>query len=1019
MKTENKKQNNVLKNKVKNRAPKKLTAFLLYGMLLLLIIVTLIYFLIIYYKPSYIVRYSGYAVKENVIENNLKSQDIEEVEKYIDMVKVEEDNQIFKKLNKYYIGENKKEKITIQYPIYVEGSTTIYNILENMKLITTNYEEVEGYPEFVITEGVMYNGDDLTRADSNEYLFLKNEEDIYINTKEIKIKTSNNEYIIPKYSSIYFEEERINYYETKEGMLEFRNIRDVDKQTEVTINDSKLTYESFLIKMGIVKSKEENIKQEEDKKEETDEEIEEIKEPEDEQSNQNGSQLEENQGQNSEEIPYVKPEITMTEIDAKVYTLSARIQVQDPAGAIYKLPIIEIRKNGKIYKRVQITGSGTIEIIGLSPDTEFEITGIMYYKDEEGKEQEEIFIIETVHTQKFDILGTINLNFENGEIFAKKIQLKNFGIENDIQEEVVKGIYKVELNINNMVYNLKRTEINKIVNGQKIIYETQETIKSNSNIKYEIKIYDKYGNELKVNNNKGETRTSKQAPNVSITLKSQDTTQVLLELKLKNQNNVELKNYGYTVYNMQNKEIEKGTLKESQDKIVLTNLDPNDYYNIQIYADCDLNDGKGVQEKLIIGEGKFTTLTISSLGYVRLDIENTELKQNNAKFNININNEVTDGRLTQILSYLEFQLIPQANSENNGEQETKTDETKEIKTKILTNEQLKKLKQGEKIELNCATLDSNTKYKIKVITKAKQGTIEENVESMHVLNEITTLKISAEVQIRNQLTIAEMIDFDIRVEDIDGSILTNKVIIELRKEDNKLIEREEIQTNQEYVRKIYEGLEEQKRYYLKIYAGEYNEGSTETTFKSNYLLKEVEIYTEFGITGKIDLNNLSRKATGKNLINVESENNWYVYPNFATGDYYGKEYNKETNELKLGGNNNSRRAVYDLREYAGEEVTISFKIKYVDETNKGKIYIQNAKTDKNRTEIKDITAEYTEKQYTLKIDESGYLGFCIISGSGVYIKDLQVELGNKKSSYEEFKYTMNAKYQVSLEDKKD
>ena len=30
-------------------------------------------FLIIYYKPEYIVKYSGYAVKENVIEKNLKA----------------------------------------------------------------------------------------------------------------------------------------------------------------------------------------------------------------------------------------------------------------------------------------------------------------------------------------------------------------------------------------------------------------------------------------------------------------------------------------------------------------------------------------------------------------------------------------------------------------------------------------------------------------------------------------------------------------------------------------------------------------------------------------------------------------------------------------------------------------------------------------------------------------------------------------------------------------------------------
>ena len=1009
------------KNK-RNNASKKLSTFMLCGMLLLIIIVTLIYFLIIYYKPEYIVKYSGYAVKENVIEKNLKAENIEEVEKYVEMVKVEESSQIFKKINTYYVGgENQKEQITIQYPIYVNGKASIYNILGDMKLITVNYEEVEGYPEFVITEGVMYNGDDLTRADSNEYLFLKNEEDIYINTKEITIKTSNEEYKIPEYSTIYFEEGRINYYETQEGIMEFKSIGNMDKTSNILLNGTTMTYEEFLIKMGIVQEEKENVRP--NKTEETSEtkptestntpETEPIEEPVTE------PPVEENGEQNQGENQYIKPSITMTEIEANVYTLTGKIEIQDPVGAIYKLPIIEIRKDGRIYKRVQIKASGTIEITGLSPDTEFEITGIMYYKDENGKEQEETFIEETIQTQKFDILGTVKLNFENGEIFSRKIQLTNLKIENDIQEEVVKGIYTIELNINDTKYSLKREEVSKITSGEEITYETQETIKSNSKIEYEIKVYDRYGNELKVENNKGETRTSKQTPSVNITLKSQDTTQVLLELKLRNEDNVELNNYGYTVYNMKNEEVEKGTLKKSQSNIALTSLDPNDYYNIQIYADCDLNDGKGVQEKLVIGEGRFTTLTISSLGYVRLDIENTELTQNNAKFSLSINNEVTDGRLIKILSYLELRLVPQEETENVGDQETRIDETKATKSIVLTSEELEKLKQGEELELNYETLDSNTKYKIEAITKAKQGTVEEDVENMHVLEEITTLKIPAEVQIRNQITIANMLDFDIRVEDIDGAILNNKVIIELRREDNGLVEREEIETNQEYVRKIYDGLEEEKRYYLKIYAGEYNEGSTDVTYQSNYLLKEIEIYTEFGITGEIGLNNLSRKATGKNLVNVESENNWYVYPNFNTGNYYGKEYNKETNELKLGGNGNQRRAVYDLREYAGQEVTISFKIKYVDKSDPGAIYIQNAKTDKNRTTITGITGEYTEKQYTLTIDESGYLGFYIHGGSGVYIKDLQIELGNKKTSYEEFKYTMNAKYQVSLEDKKD
>ena len=112
-----------------------------------------------------------------------------------------------------------------------------------------------------------------------------------------------------------------------------------------------------------------------------------------------------------------------------------------------------------------------------------------------------------------------------------------------------------------------------------------------------------------------------------------------------------------------------------------------------------------------------------------------------------------------------------------------------------------------------------------------------------------------------------MIDFDIRVEVVDAAVLNNKVAIELRDERANLIERTEIETNKEYARETYTKLEADKLYTLKVYAGEYNEGNTDATYKKNYTLKEINLYTEVGISGEVNLTNLSKKGTGKNLIN--------------------------------------------------------------------------------------------------------------------------------------------------------
>ena len=96
---------------------------------------------------------------------------------------------------------------------------------------------------------------------------------------------------------------------------------------------------------------------------------------------------------------------------------------------------------------------------------------------------------------------------------------------------------------------------------------------------------------------------------------------------------------------------------------------------------------------------------------------------------------------------------------------------------------------------------------------------------------------------------------------------------------------------------------------------------------------------------------------------------------------------------------------------------MSFKARNVNGSQN--TYIQNSKTDTNRTKIEGLTEEWKDFQYTLTVDSTGYLGFYINGGNGIEIKELQIELGNRKTSYEEFKYTLQSNYSVNLEDRRD
>ena len=168
-----------------------------------------------------------------------------------------------------------------------------------------------------------------------------------------------------------------------------------------------------------------------------------------------------------------------------------------------------------------------------------------------------------------------------------------------------------------------------------------------------------------------------------------------------------------------------------------------------------------------------------------------------------------------------------------------------------------------------------------------------------------------------------------------------------------------------------------------------------------------------------------KMTTGKNLVDVESKVKWYTNC-FSTWGYYEKNYNETDNSIRLwpGVKNNSQSYTYDLRDYIGQEVTISFKLK--TENDIARIAIQNNK--KIGANVKDIifenNKEYIEYQQTIIINDTGYVGFVIWNGgtednSYVYIKDLQIELGNKKTNYEKYKYEMKAEALVNLEDKRD
>ena len=992
-------------NKIRNSKIIKNPVFLVIGLIAIILVIALLYFIFLKYSPIMNFKYEGYAISGKEITENLLGSgetDNTNANKNIELTKIEEQGTIFKKLNDYFVGSKEKTEINLNYPIYINGNSSLYNLSEGSTLISKNFEEISGYPNLSISEGKIYDGNNLERADAKEYIFVKTTDNIYINLYEIKVKTTANEYTIPVNSIIAFAENSIRYYSINNNVLVFNQINDIDDNSNVEMVENGYTYKELLTRLGILQEEsnntessnsQENIIQENTANEKVTE------------DNENKNNEQQNTDNNtSDQNGYIKPEVRAEDFTAEVYTAKSALHIKDPIGRIVEAPTFEIYKDGKIYLRRTFSNSGEIQITGLIPETEYEVIGKYIYLNENNQKVENTFYEGTFTTKGYEELGSIDIQKENGEIFSNKIQITKVKITSDLNAEVLKGINQVEIETGEIRTVLSNSKVISLLRGEEITLETSGGLESDSTIKYTIKFYDKNGIELKVNNGEGETKTSKEKPTVRVNVKEQDIVNVTLGLKLTNRDNVELENYKYVVTRPNGEVVQEKRLSENERELLLEDLDQNQYYKISIYVDYDLNDNRGKQEQVEIGNLVFATQPISTLGSLELTVENKELTSTTSTISYKINEDRTDKRLIQILNELTINI-------KDGENIVKTD--------TLTEEEITNLQQAGTKEIKYENLKSNTTYTIEITGNVQLGNTQEEIPITYNYKEFTTLKIPAKVEIRNQFVTGNLIDFDVRIEDINNAVLNNTVRMELRNSSNDLIDLQELTTNEDYIRKTYEKLEENQTYTLRFYADQYNEGSTDETYKVNYLIKEIEIITEPGISGSIGLTELSKKAIGKNLVDVSSDIKWYVYPNFNTYEYYGKEYDEETKILKLGRNNNSRRAVYDLREYAGQEVTMSFKARTVV-SESSDVYIQNSKTDnRNRTKIEGLTTDWKEFQYTLTVDKTGYLGFYVHGGNGIEIKELQVEIGNQKTSYEEYKYTLQSRYSINLEDRRD
>ena len=942
--------------------------------------------------------------KSNILTNNyitdilFKEKNKSEVIVYPD--NVEESEYLYQNGKTYYVKNDKIRLLNKVFPIYTVDNTEIINIDEDSKLIDENFKISDNYFGTILANGGLYNNDKI-KADENVYIFLQTSNNLLINSFPIKITTLNNTYEIPINSIMNITSKGIKYYYIDSDIFRYNEISDVDAISKVEINQKEILYNDLLLNLGKKTITEEIIELIEPIEEQIEEEIEQIL---------NEPKEIENPMQ-EEKITYIEPNVTIDNFESNVYSIKNNIYIYDPVKTITSPLTVLIKKEDKVILRKSFYASGEIEIGGLVPNEEYEVEVEYTYLDETGKKLIRHFQPQKIKMKDISELETIQLEKENGKIYSSKIEINNIRITSPIDNQIRQGVKRGIITIDKTEYKISQNDLAILLSGNSINYTSPEKLKSDEIQKYEIKLYDMYGNEFKLENNKGETRTCKKEPTVKIKTKNIDIMSTKLEIELDNPDNINIENYRYIVYNKELQIISEENLENST--ITLEKLDPSETYIIKVLGNYDIGDGEGNQIDKEIGNTKFIVPSLSSLGYVRANLETKDITSEEANLLVTLDLEKTDYRLIYLMSKFEINIV----NENNT-----------IFNYTIENDELEKIKNGEQIQININGLKSTTTYDIICNSFLETQTKENMVNTLSDLKTLTTLKKQPQVLIKNKFSTETMIDFDLSIEDEDNAILNGKVNMEVRDEENKLIASETINTNEEYQRFTYNKLEKNKNYTFTFTVEEFNIGDTNATYIDNYELKRITYQTTFGINGEVNLNEMITTPLGKNLYDFEKNTRNLS----STANYSLYKTNQEIKFIIRQKSANLITFAPDIDVEPNTTYTFSFNIDmnkaygttglYVYDISNGKktISATNASTDGKRI------YKFKTGATTTRISLSMYIGgINTTTGNNILTEDdtvtysnIQLEKGDKVTSYEPFKSTgkYNATLSVNLHD---
>lgn len=938
-------------------------------------------FILIYFNNYSFIRtfdVSGYVFNNDNITDNLMNGKTKSNKK-LSYSSVHTNDVLYSSRGNYYIGEKNKKQINSSYPVVSKDGSEVVIINDIGNLVDSKWKKITTVKNTIISNKFLYNETDYERADGSIYLFIELDNGIYINLDNINIDINGTDNKLPVNSFIYFSTNYLRYYYLNGDKYIYKELGGLDQSSTVTINNKVITYGKLLKNLDLInEEKTNNTNTDKDKEKKS------TKVP-----------LEKKDAPNTvkegDTVVYVKPTAKLKDFKGNVYSAKTELEINDPASRISKMPTLEFYIGNSLYVRKTFGVNGTIEVTGLKPQTEYIVKTYFEYKNEKSQ-----IVRSNIGEFKFSTLDISNieklkLSIDDIKTYPNYAEFNNIKLGNKDTDEVLKGLKSLQLSIDKNAYQISTSLVRKLVKLDSVNYTTAKTLKSNT--KYDVNFIatDMVGNELKIEYDNISFKTLKEKPSFNMKVISTDINKAKVSFEVTNHDNIAISNLRYVLTDIDKQVIYDGKVPNNR-ILTFENLDASQVYKVYLYGDYDLENGNGIQKNLTLCEGKFTTNPISSLGYARLKLVKNEITSSNASYNITLDTENTNDKLTELISSIKIDVIDSADDST-------------YKSFTIESLEMEQFKAGSIYDLEINNLLSNHNYYFEITTYVKLGNKKYELTTLFNIKDFTTLKVDATVQIINKFTTENLIDFDVRIEDIDGAIASDKVYLEARDRTGNLVYIDELKINNEYQRITIDKLDANETYTFSYIVEEYNIGFDNSTFEDNKTLYTEELVTSIGLYGTVEIDSLLNQITSKNIFDINNNKRW------KSNGAYDKARREIVDNVtfSLGAKNGYRTYFYYLPEYVGKTVTVSFEAKYKDNNTKP-FYISNSgNNNAANTQVTGVNSK-TYKPFSIKYTMSSpYIAITIREDSGennvttVLFKNFQVEVGDKKTSYEKYK----------------